>query len=753
MKTLIYIIAILSIAFNSINSFAATVSGQVFGSGSDNKKTPLINAKVQWMGTDIGVMTNTQGRFEINKPPKSHMLIVGYIGYKSDTVHVHEPGEFIEIKLNADFELSEVVIEGNSSAFGLSRDAITKTENITGHGLRKAACCNLSETFETNPSVDVNYSDAVTGAKQIELLGLDGIYTQIMTEKMPDLRGIASAFGLTYIPGTWMESIQISKGAASVSTGYESITGQINVEYKKPLSSDPLFFNFFANQHGRLEANADASMEVAEGVGTALFLHGDIMRTQVDKNGDSFLDKPMLKNFNIMNRWELESESYHSNFGVKALYENRQGGQKDFYPDENMDLYGIGIKTERYEAYAKNGFRFEDGKSSIGLITTATSHNQNSFFGGNKYDANQKSVYANLIFESGFEAESNNEGGEVEPQGSLPHKYSLGLSYTFDEYDERFNGTIMFRKESVPGAFAEYTFSGIEDLAAVGGIRADFHNIYGTIITPRFHLKYEPGDDLTLRASAGKGSRITNILAENTGVLASSRKIIIEEELDMEEAWNYGLNLSYCTFLADRALTINAEYYRTDFNNQVIADIEQAADEAHFYNLRGESYSNSFQIDALYELFDNFEILLAYRLNDVQITMNDKLQQKPLQSKHKGFMNLAYWTEDNEWAFDFTVSYNGGGILPNTEANPTEYRLGEEFDSYFVLNGQISKEFDAFSVYLGGENLTNFKQENPILAYEDPFGIKYGKSYFDSSMIWGPILGRVIYAGVRIAFN
>ena len=298
--------------------------------------------------------------------------------------------------------------------------------------------------------------------------------------------------------------------------------------------------------------------------------------------------------------------------------------------------------------------------------------------------------------------------------------------------------------------FAEYTFRGIEDITAVAGVRADFHNIFGTIITPRLHLKYEPYDDITFRASAGKGSRVTNIFAENTGVLASSRKVIIDEAPELEEAWNFGLNASYCVMINDRLFTINAEYYRTNFINQVITDLEQDPGEVHFYNLDGESYSNSFQVDALYELFDGFEVTLAYRMVDVHMTINGILEEKPLQSRHKGFLNLAYFTPDDDWAFDFTANFNGSGRLPNTSKNPEEYRLDETFGPYVILHGQITKNFDNFSIYVGGENLTNFKQEEPILAWDDPFGTKYGKSYFDSSVIWGPIAGRVIYAGIRL---
>ena len=471
----VYILLLLLFTVNEMVS--APIEGVVYGQNQENRKSPLVNAELRWAGTKIGTLTNTDGEFKIDRTAKTNKLVVQYVGFENDTLEIAENETFIEIMLNSIVELNEIEVVDKTSTW-VDRASVSQNENISLHGLRKAACCNLSESFVTNPSVDVNYSDAVTGAKQIELLGLDGIYTQILTEKVPNLRGISSAFGLSQIPGTWMSSIQISKGASSVTTGYESITGQINVEYKKPFDSSPLFLNLFSNQHGRLEANADASYELSSTLGTTLFLHGDIFNAQVDENDDSFLDMPMVKNFNIMNRWENRGESMHSIFGIKAMYENREGGQKDFYPDQPEGLYGIGIKTERYEAYTKNGYLFDDGKSSLGTILNAAAHNQNSFFGNNQYDANQKTFYANVIFESSFghdhsehencdahdehecqedhechDSHEEHDASEEHESHIDPHAYSLGFSYTFDEYDESFNDSLLFRKESIPGVF------------------------------------------------------------------------------------------------------------------------------------------------------------------------------------------------------------------------------------------------------------------------------------------------------------
>ncbi len=763
MKKYINLIVIIAIAVSSNAIAGSLLRGIVYGQDSDKKKSALPGATVRWEGGKTGAYTGKDGRFELTRNDSDEKLIVSFVGYKTDTLEIGLHKDFIEITLNSNAALDEIKVTGRQMGTEISKSSIVKTEGITSHGLRKAACCNLSESFETNPSVDVNYSDAVTGAKRIELLGLDGIYTQMLSEKIPTLRGIASSFGLNYVPGPWMESIQISKGAASVSTGYESTTGQINVEYKKPLTSEPLFLNFFANEVGRYEANANTSYKFSDNLGTMLLFHGSVMQNQFDHNSDKFLDMPMTAQINAMNRWFYEGDGHHMNFGFKALYEDRKGGQKGFYPDSRADLFGVGIHTERYEVYGKNGYILDDNVTSIAGIVNANTHYQDSFFGSRKYKARQNSFYLNLLMETGFggqkheedehghmeagtnEAESHDqESCEVE---EVPHKISAGLSFQFDEYKESFTGSNMYRSESVPGGFLEYTFTGIENLTFVAGIRADLHNLYGTFVTPRFHARYAIGEVTVIRASAGKGYRVPNIFAENTGLLVSSREFAVTEKLNPEEAWNYGVNFSHDFGLFGRVFTLNAEYYRTDFINQVVTDLETNPQFAYFYNLDGQSYSNSLQFDLTFQPFDRFDITTAYRLIDVKTTINGKLLEKPLQSRHKAFLNLAYATMFDEWQFDLTAQYNGPGRLPNTASNPEEYRLGETFPSFMIYNAQITKNFDGWSLYLGGENLLDYRQPHPILSYDNP-----GGRYFDASMIWGPLDGRKIYAGIRMEF-
>jgi len=749
-KSILYI-SLLAFLLSSSLANTKDLKGKVYGIDANQEKAELAGVTVFWMNTSIGTFADNNGNFTIPITNESDKLVFSMTGYAKDTITVSKDQNFLEIELISDLTTEEINVYANLPGTVLNKAELVNTSTITSKGLRKAACCNLSESFQTNPSVDVEFSDAVTGAKQIKLLGLNGTYTQLMTEKVPNMRGIASTFGLAYVPGTWMESIQISKGAASVITGYESITGQINVEYKQPETSSPLFLNLYANDYGAYEMNFDTKYQLSEELGTMLLGHGSFKNLKMDHNNDSFLDLPLGNQINLMNRWVYHSDNLHGRWIVKALYEDRKGGQNSFYPSENSNYYGIGIETQRYEFYGKTGYVFDTEQfSSMALIYSGSYHDQNSFFGNRKYNAIQKSAYLNLIYETDIQwKEHDHSEHEGEEHVETPlDKINLGASFQLDNYDETFIDQDMERNELVPGVFAEYVFSGIESFTLTGGLRADFHNLYGTFVTPRFHLRYELDPVTVVRASAGKGYRVANIFSENTGLMASSRTFMIEEELDPEEAWNYGINFTTDINILGMIFTFNSEFYRTDFVNQVIVDVDRSSTEVYFYNLEGESYSNSFQTDISFVPFKGFDVMMAYRLNDVKMTIDGELLEKPLVSRHKGFLNLMYTTPGNGWEFDMTLEYNGEGRLPNTSTYPADYRLGSHYKPFGQLHGQITKRFDSFDIYIGGENLTNYMQPTPVLGYDQPFG-----EFFDTSIVWGPIAGRKIYAGMRLNIN
>ena len=598
--------------------------------------------------------------------------------------------------------------------------------------LFKAACCNLGESFTTNPSVDVAYNDATTGARQIKLLGLSGTYVQMLTENLPNFRGAAIPYALGYVPGPWMKGIQVSKGSASVKNGYESITGQINVDYLQPEDEQQVEVNLFGDTKSRIEANADANVHLSDRWATEILLHHENIIKNHDDNGDGFYDMPGREQYNVQNRWVYKGKSYIFHGGLGALKEIRTSGQDEEHVHSD-DIYRIKLHTNRYEGYMKHAFilNHEHG-TNIAFMSSASMHQLDAQYGNKFYDLNEKNLYGSLMFETNF---------------STQHNLSLGLSFNHDYLGQNLGKN---EKETTPGAYAQYTYTLGTKLTAMAGVRFDHSSLYGNFFTPRFHVKYSPIDAISIRLSAGKGYRTVFALAEYNYLLSSGRNLNISKDLKQEEAWNYGLSTAFYIPMFGKTLKLNAEYYYTDFKNQAVVDYESDKDLIAIYNLMGKSYSHTFQIDASYPLLKGLEITAAYRLNDVKCTYDygKTLKEKPLTSKYKALFTASYKTPLGLWQFDATVQLNGGG------RNPEPYQLADgsqswspRFRSFEQVSAQVTRWFRHWSIYVGGENLTGFKQKTPIYGASNPWG-----SDFEPTLVWGPVEGRMFYAGVRVHF-
>lgn len=712
--------------------WAKDVKGYVF----DETNQPIIGANVYWEGTQLGTTTDTEGAFSLETKTNINNLVVSYIGYTTIVVPVNNPDQPLRITLTGEVALDEVVVSERKMGTIASRTSVLQTQKITYDEICRAACCNLAESFETNPSVDVSYADAATGARQIKLLGLAGTYVQMLTENYPNFRGAASLYGLDYVPGAWMESIQVSKGTSSVKNGYEALAGQINVEFKKPPTADIFSVNLFGSDAGRYEGNADASWHINDKLSTGLLVHYSNDKMQHDGNDDGFLDTPLKEQVNLMNRWAHRLNRYVAQYGVRYLHESRTGGQATKHHDF-ADPYRVHLNTNRAELFTKQAYIIDNEKvESVALILSGSYHEQKSMYDRTPYNVYQNNVYASLLYEKEF---------------SKAHSLSAGLSMNYDGFDENLtqNGVrnVFDRTEVVPGAYAQYTYNLNDKLILLGGIRADYSSLYDFFVTPRVHIKYNPLEWFHIRASAGKGFRTANILAENNFLLSSSRKMNIADNLDQEEAWNTGLNLSFYIPLFGKELTLNGEWYYTNFLKQVVVDMDSDPHAVRFYNLDGKSYSNSFQIEATYPFFRGFTLTAAYRYTDAKTDYRNaegvtQRLKKPLVSDYKGLVTASYQTPLKKWQFDLTGQFNGGGRMPAPDA---ENPLWEpNFNAYTVVNAQITKYFRRWSIYVGAENLFDYKQSHPIIDAENPRG-----DSFDGSMVWGPVHGRKIYAGLR----
>ena len=673
--------------------------------------------------------------------------------------------------------LDAAVFTSRQAGNYLSKMKEVRTEVISAAGLCKMACCNLAESFENSASVTVGYSDAVTGARQIRLLGLSGVYTQMLDENRPVMRGLSAPFGLSYVPGQWLESIQIAKGASSVINGVESMTGQINMEHRKPTDEKPLFINAAVMSDTKMDLNIASSLQMGYKWSTIILGHVSGNIKPHDMNNDSFLDDPMMLQFNLANRWLYQADNgVQVRFGVRALQDSRLGGQmveningysnfydKDTYQTfyrkaDNLYPWGSDIMNRSLNGYMKIGIPLsEDNSQNIAFVGDYSYQDMDSYFGSTKYIADQHSLFGNLLYQ--------NEINES-------HKFTLGMSATYDRYMEDFRRLVALQDVSdngltqmtVGGIFGEYTFHAGEKFSAITGLRQDFYKKSGNKIvgrfSPRVTLKYMPTEEVVIRANGGRGVRYATPLIDNIGVFSTGKAFVGSfNDHILEDAWTFGGNVTYyLPFGASSNTYISFDYFRTQFVQQMIVDYEHLANAIDFYALDGNrSFTDNYQLDFSVDPVERFNITVTCRYTNAMIELAGQgLVEKPMTSRFKGVLNMQYATNLNKWIFDFTASINGSCRVYNFMADLKDadgnliYKDGRT-PVYPLLYGQITRRFKGWDVYAGVENLTNFRQKDVILGYQknDAGHVIPEQPSFDASCIWGPLMGIKAHIGFR----
>ena len=722
----------------------------------DNNEVPIVGANIFWIDNSGGAVSDIDGNFTLPNPNNLKSYIISFVGYKNDTLKINSLNS--KIFLVPDSQLDEVSLKYNSKSSSVSLLSPENITNISSEELLKAACCNLAESFETTPSIDVNFSDAISGRKQINMLGLSSPNILMSIENIPSIRGALQSYGLTYIPGTWIESLQVAKGSGSVVNGYESISGQINTELRKPLTDDKFFLNLFANAMERVELNAHYTYTLNDKLDHGLYFHTNKKATSADNNNDGFRDSPTGKQLNILNRFQYTNleKGLVGFFDFNYVFDERVYGENEYidgiiFP-ENQNYWGGKTDSEILKTNFK--FGYVDPLityRSLGLQFAYTGIDMGSSFGYRNHDTKQTSIYSNLVYNSII--------------GDTRSKIKTGISLTYDEYDEfifnnnnlSLNNFDISRTERSIGAYFEYNYDDLDKLNLSAGLRFDNHNKIGNFISPRFHMKYQAFPKSTVKFSFGKATRVANIFSENQKLFYSSREIIFTDNLTptdfstmkADQAWNYGLSIINSFKLFNRESQLILDYYITDFQNKVVADWETPS-QINFYNLIGKSYSNSFQAQLSYTLSNSIDLLFAYK-NTVAETdyISHGRLKNPLTPSDRLFFNLSYNGSVNEegssWKYDFTFNHVGEQRIPSTQDNPQQYRLPSISEKLNLINTQITRVFsESFQLYLGVENLTNYKQENTIISSDDPFG-----DYFDATYVYGPIFGRMTYVGLR----
>ena len=757
---------------------AQRLSGKVLDATTQQ---PLIGASLYWKNTTAGATTSTDGTFTLKRVHGFDTLVVDYLGYdiwEQEIADKELNTITIELKPSA-VDIDAVIVEGQQRGNFAKTSGIARQEQISFAGLCKMACCSLAESFENSASVTVGYSDAISGARQIKMLGLAGTYTQILDENRPIMQGAGATYGLSYTPGMWLNSIQVSKGVASVTAGHEAITGQINLEHRKPTDDERLFLNLYFDSELRPEINLSTAIPLTKdkSLSTVILLHGSMHPMSHDDNGDSFVDMPKSHQINVANKWLWQTpEGIQLRWGWKYLQENRLGGQhgytKDLYEQMTKDpldnLYGSNIYNENANAYIKLGLPIGPERTFTGDPNDAVQNNfamildydyykTDSYFGLNTVDVIENSFRFNATYAHYFTQRSSLNVGASAYVRMMNNDYvQMKVENGIQSEAWPFKGESTLAE---PGLFAEYTYNIEEKFSLVVGLRGDYSTLNGKyyydvdampLITPRSHIKWNITPRTTLRASAGMGYRRQNLITDNIWMMTTSRNIIENVNDDMERAATFGGSLSQSFNLAgDDQATLSFDYFRTQFFNTMVFDQEFNYNEPEnniikIYNSTDKSFTDNYQVDFNWTPFRGFDLFATFRYTNAKMTIErdgeKMLVERPLTSRYKGLINIQYAVR--RWVFDATAQLNGPMRLPNLDGDMTKVELSPVYPMFFA---QVSYKVSNFTVYAGCENIGNFKQPHPIIGGENPYA-----PGFNSSMVWGPLTGVKGYVGIRL---
>lgn len=733
---------LLVIPFALAGQDTTLISGQVFGRSSDGAEAPVPFASVVLRvqhGEPVAVSADGEGRFASTGAFPFPLLIrTSATGFAMDSLVLQQPPTaWLRIVLEPSTELRTAEVVERQQTTQLTTRTLLNTEAIGRGELKRAACCDLSESFESNATVDVSFGDAVSGTKAIRMLGLDGKYAQMSAENVPFIRGLSIIQGLTLVPGPWIGTINVSKGIGTAVNGPNAMTGQIDMCLEAPDTTAPFFLNLYGNSQGRLEANINTTQRTGHHSANLLAVHGNLFNTAMDQNNDTFLDQPLTQRFSVMDRWLHRKENVTAQVILRYTTEARTGGQTDAHgleealPDRH---YRVEVGNELVDVIAKYGFILpNDPSRSVGLMVAGRQHHLNSSYGDKQYDGEQKSLYGNAVYQMLL------SGGRDD--------LKTGLSLQVDDYEEVYNDSSFARNEVMPGAFAEYTMKR-GAFTGVAGLRADMNSWFGTAVSPRLHGKFDLGPLTTARATIGHAFRTALPYVENAGVMASSREVRVEGELGMERAWNIGGSFLHKWKWLDRKWAFTIDAYTTRFTDQVITDMDRAPQQVVFYMLDGQSFANSVLTDVQVALTRRINAKLAYRWYDVRATYDGVLRERPFTPRHRGMFDLAYESRNERFRADATLNLFGTSRIPSTASNPVDYRFEETAPAYATVHAQVTWVAGLWEFYVGGENLTSTLQARQIIAPDDPFG-----PYFDASLIWGPTNKAMIYGGLRYTLD
>lgn len=728
------------------------VNGTVFSEGQ-----PLAFSNVYLENSTTGTITNENGIFKLtNLKPGSYTLVASFTGYGTSKKRVQITNKNLQIKFNLveDNSLQEVIITGTLKAVSRLESPVP-VEVYSTTFLKKNPTPSVFEALNNVNGVRPQLNCNVCNTGDIHINGLEGPYTLVMIDGMPIVSGLSTVYGLSGIPNSLIEQIEIVKGPASSLYGSEALGGLINIITKLPENAPLFFAESFGTSWG--EINFDLGVKANVGKNATVLVGANYFKYDqlIDNNNDNFTDLTNQDRISLFQKWNFKRRNKR-NFSLagRYFYEDRWGGElqwnKSFRGGD--EVYGESIYTSRFEIFGNYQLPLSE---KIDFQFSYSDHDQNSVYGNTPYLAKQRIGFGQFIWDKKIKS----------------HDLLLGAAIRYNYYNDNTTATILADETAIPSLFVQDEIGFNNKQSLLLGMRYDYNSRHGNIFTPRIAYRFKPTDDDIIRLNAGTGFRVVNLFTEEHAALTGAREVIIKDELNPEESYNITLNYLKKLYLKNGMyFTIDTSAWYTYFANAIIPDYDTNPNQIIYDNLDGFSQSSglSFNIDAVFGSGIRASIGATYQ--DVSKTENGIKTPQILTEKYSGVWSFSYKHYGTNLTFDYTGSLYGpmrlpllGELDPRSEYSPV----------WSIQNIQITYDgIDRFEMYGGIKNLLDWtpNKGNPfiIARSDDPFDQNVvfdtnGNAIptldnpyaltFDPSYVYGPNQGIRLFFGIRYALN
>lgn len=729
-----------------------SISGKV-----TNENLPLPYANIILDSTTKGAVTDENGKFIItNVSQGTYNIAVSFTGFTTQKkrIAISNSDVVINFELNQSDALDKVIVTGTLKAVSRLESPVP-VEVYSPTFLKKNPTPNIFEALQNVNGVRPQLNCNVCNTGDIHINGLEGPYTLVMIDGMPIVSGLSTVYGLSGIPNSLIEQVEIVKGPASSLYGSEAVGGLINIITKLPENAPRFFADGFVTGWG--EANLDVGFKSKVGEKNTVLFGANYYNysNPIDNNNDNFTDVTLQDRISIFQKWNFERANNRKfSLAGRYFYEDRWGGEMQWNPSYRGgdEVYGESIYTSRFELLGNYQLPI---KEKVNFQFSYSDHDQNSVYGNTAYLAQQRIGFGQFIWDKKVSK----------------HDLLIGTALRYNYYNDNTTATVNVDEVTIPSLFIQDEINFTKKQSVLLGMRYDYDSRHGNIFTPRIAYRFKPTEDDIIRLNAGTGFRVVNLFTEDHAALTGSREVVIEEALKPEESYNINLNYLKKLYLNNGMMfTFDTSVWYTYFTNAILPDYDTNPNQIIYDNLDGHSTSKgiSFNADAVFG--SGIKASLGATYQDVSQTENGTTTRQILTERFTGVWSFSYKHYPTNLTLDYTGNIYGPMRLPLLgELDPRQ----EYSPTWSIQNIQLTYDgFDNFEIYGGVKNLLNWtpNKGNPfiIARADDPFdeNVQFDNDgnvvptannpyalTFDPSYVYGPNQGIRVFVGLRYKLN